>query len=289
MPLDPVSTLSTSRETQGEFHLSASAFERLSALVNAECGILLSRNKSNLIVSRLGKRLTALRLPDFHAYCDYVEGEGRQQERRMMTSLLTTNVTRFFREPHHFEALRNDVLPDLIARARAGARVRLWSAGCSTGEEPLSIAMEVLDLCPDAAKLDLRILGTDIDPASVELARRAEYDATAVQNVPPRQRDPYFDAVPDSTRFKASQKLRSLVTFAELNLVQNWPMEGAFDVIFCRNVVIYFDADTQAALWPRFADALAPGGHMFIGHSERLSGPGQDRFIPNGITQYRRI
>ncbi|MEL6118310.1 MAG: protein-glutamate O-methyltransferase [Pseudomonadota bacterium] len=269
--------------------LGDATFDRIAGLVRTECGIELSQSKSNLIVSRLGRRVKTLNLITFDAYVDHIETPSGRDELRRMISLLTTNVTKFFREPHHFAALRADILPKLIAKARSGASVRIWSAGCSSGEEPLSIGMETLKLCPQASDLDLRILGTDLDPVSLQTARRASYDASSISNLTTQDQGQFFEPADDGKNLRAISELRDLITYAELNLIGEWPMERPFDVIFCRNVVIYFDNPTQATLWPRFANALHRKGSLFIGHSERLGGPGVSSFEPSGITQYRRI
>lgn len=283
LPLEPV-------VLPRNFGLDDAAFERIADLVRREAGIKLSKSKSNLIVSRLGRRMKALNMTHFQSYLDFVSTDAGRGERRKMLSLLTTNVTRFYREPHHFDALRETVLPPLLERAKGGGPVRIWSAGCSTGAEPLSIGVEILRQCPDARDLDIRILASDLDPVSLRMASDAIYDSTEiVDRVPPDLAALYFEQVDDGKSMRARPVLRDLITYAELNLVGPWPMERSFDVIFCRNVVIYFDKDTQADLWPRFADALMQGGMLFIGHSERLSGAGETRFEPVGITQYRRI
>ena len=187
------------------------------------------------------------------------------------------------------EDLRKNLLPGLAAKAKSGASVRIWSAGCSSGEETLSIAMTMLKICPEVPDLDVRILGTDLDPMSLQTARHATYPAAALDNVAEDLRGQFFESVEGGRTFRATARRRDLVTYAELNLIEPWPMQRSFDVIFCRNVMIYFDNATQATLWPRFADVLRPGGMMFIGHSERLSGPGAAQFEAAGITQYRRI
>ena len=265
------------------------SFRLLASIVHSDCGIVLSDSKRNLVVSRLSRRLRDLRLPDFQAYCRYLEAEGGPQERRRMTSLLTTNVTKFFREAHHFLELEGKVLPPLIKRAKAGGRVRVWSAGCSSGQEPYSIAIKLLELLPDAAHYDIRILGTDIDPDMIRTGQAAEYTSVDDDQMPIQLRQKYFTATRDGMSIRAVRAVRDLVTFAELNLIQDWPMRRHFDVIFCRNVVIYFDADTQRRLWSRFAEVLATDGHLFVGHSERVSGPAEAQFNPAGVTQYRRV
>ncbi|MEL7281522.1 MAG: protein-glutamate O-methyltransferase [Pseudomonadota bacterium] len=289
MPPEPCAPAINHTKTSRAYGLDDAAFTRTADLVRRACGIKLSQTKSNLIVSRLGRRVKSLNFPDFHAYLDFVESQAGRDEQRKMTSLLTTNVTRFFREPHHFESLRKDVLPRLAAKAKSGAEVRIWSAGCSSGEEALSIGMTVLKLCPDAPNLDVRILGTDLDPMSLQTARHAAYSAASLENVAKDLRDQFFEPVNDGSSFRATSRLRDLVTYAELNLIEPWPMQRPFDVIFCRNVMIYFDNATQSALWPRFAAALRPGSMLCIGHSERLSGPGATQFEAAGITQYRRL
>ena len=289
MPLEASVPSQEHRSLSKALGLDDATFARIADLVRAECGIKLSHSKSNLIVSRLGRRIKKLNLKSFDAYLDYIESASGRDELRRMISLLTTNVTKFFREPHHFSALRTDILPKLVAKARSGTSVRIWSAGCSSGEEPLSIAIETLKLCPHVTGLDLRILGTDLDPVSLQTARRATYDTSSFSNLSQQDQDQFFEPADDGKSLRAVPKLRDLITYAELNLIGTWPMERPFDVIFCRNVVIYFDNATQATLWPRFASALHRDGALFIGHSERLSGPGTSSFEPSGITQYRRI
>jgi chemotaxis protein methyltransferase CheR len=271
------------------FTLSPEEFRRLSRLVHSESGIRLTEAKHSLVVSRLSRRLRILGLEGFAQYCTLVEGASGAEERGQMISSLTTNVTRFFREEHHFNQLREKVLPGLIARARAGGRVRLWSAGCSTGEEPYSLAFTLLDLCPDAASLDLRILATDIDPQVIETAQRGTYPAQSANSVPTPLRSRFLRPVDTAgTTLEVDQTVRSLISYRELNLLSRWPFRGQFDVIMCRNVVIYFDNATQEILWQRFAGALPPGGYLFIGHSERLSPDAAAQFQSAGVTSYVR-
>ncbi|MEZ5716147.1 MAG: protein-glutamate O-methyltransferase CheR [Paracoccaceae bacterium] len=199
-------------------------------------------------------------------------------------------MTRFFREDHHFQTLETEILPDLIQRVRQGGRARIWSAGCSTGEEPYSIAIRLLEAMPDAGKFDIRILGTDIDRNVVAHARDGQYVNVDETHLPRPLRERYFtraDGPPGA--LQVAPDVRALVSMAELNLLKDWPMKGPFDVIFCRNVVIYFDAETQARLWTRFADILAPGGRLFLGHSERVNTNAEPRLKPGGITQYTRV
>jgi chemotaxis protein methyltransferase CheR len=276
-------------EASTGFALAPEDFRRLARLVHAESGIRLTEAKQSLVISRLSRRLRSLGLSDFGQYCALVEGAGGAEERGRMISSLTTNVTRFFREEHHFGQLREQVLPPLIARTRAGGRVRLWSAGCSTGEEPYSLAFTLLDLCPEAGRLDLRILASDIDPQVIATAEIGRYPAQAAASVPPALRERFLrPASPGGKLVEVEDEPRRLICYRQLNLLSRWPFRGSFDVIFCRNVVIYFDTPTQDALWQRFAAAMVPGGYLFIGHSERLSPAAGAVFRSAGVTSYTR-
>ncbi|MGZ6017804.1 MAG: CheR family methyltransferase, partial [Phenylobacterium sp.] len=244
--------------------------------------------KATLVYSRLAKRLRALGLASFQDYCALVSGHEGLDERQKMLAALTTNVTRFFREPHHFDHLRDRMLPPLLSAARTGGKVRLWSAACSSGQEPYSAAMTILAAAPDAASLDIKILATDIDPNMVAEARQGIYAPTLLTGIPDEFRRRWTS--PSAQRpgsVQIAPEVRGLITFNELNLIGDWPMKGRFDAIFCRNVAIYFDDDTQARLWSRFAPLLKVGGHLYIGHSERVAGPAASAFEPDGITTYR--
>jgi chemotaxis protein methyltransferase CheR len=267
--------------------LSPTEFARIAAIAFDEAGLSLPEAKRTMISSRLVRRLRATGQPDFASYLAMLQDPARAGERRHLVSALTTNVSHFFREAHHFRTLAADVLPALFDRARAGARVRIWSAGCSTGQEPYSIAMALLEALPEATDLDVRILATDIDDAVLETARAGTYAGRLMQGVDDARRRRFFTAGHDA--FTVRDPLRQLVTFRRLNLVGDWPVRGSFDAIFCRNVVIYFDVRTQAALWPRFHRALAPGGVLFLGHSERLDPASAASFATAGITTWRRI
>lgn len=272
----------------GEVPLNDRDFSRIAGLVHSLAGIVLAEAKRPLVHSRLIKRLRALGLPDFAAYADFLSAQGSETERLELISAVTTNVTSFFREKHHFERLARSVLPALITRARAGSRVRLWSAGCSSGEEPYSIAATLLGLCPDVQRYDIRILATDIDRTMIEKARRAVYAPDAGTGLAPDLARRLFADPKPGASLQISERVRRLVTCNALNLQDIWPMKGPFDVIFCRNVVIYFDKATQEQLWQRFADLLPQDGFLMIGHSERVTGAALAEFQPDGMTTYRR-
>jgi chemotaxis protein methyltransferase CheR len=271
------------------FEMSDRDFKDIAAMLYVDAGIYIPESKTTLVYSRLVKRLRALNLASFRDYCDLVASPQGSGERLEMLSALTTNVTRFFREPHHFEHLRVHVLPPLLESARRGGRVRLWSAACSTGPEPYSMALTVLSLEPNAASLDVRILASDIDPRVVEEGRRGIYPAAALAEVPAALGKRHFTAIGGDERrgLQASDELRRLVVFRTLNLNGAWPMPGRFHAIFCRNVVIYFDEQTQQSVWSKFVGKLERGGFLYIGHSERVTGPAAARFVSDGVTAYR--
>ena len=273
----------------GEYAFTPRDFVRIAAMLRADAGIALTEGKAALVYSRLAKRLRRLGLADFASYCALLEGDATGTERREMLASLTTNVTRFLREPHHFEQIAREVLPVLAAAARRGERVRLWSAGCSTGEEAYTLALAVLEAMPDVAAHDLRILATDIDPTVLETAREGTYPEAALVPVPAQVRARFFEAAGPGL-LRAGAALRDLVAFRELNLnAHQWPMRQRYAAVLCRNVAIYFDEVTQARLWTRFADVAAPGALLFIGHSERIAGPAAARWRSAGLTSYRLI
>jgi chemotaxis protein methyltransferase CheR len=273
----------------GEYPLTRRDLTEIAAMIYADAGIYLNDSKASLVYSRLSKHIRNLGLRGFREYCALVSSPEGAPARREMLSHLTTNFTRFFRENHHFEHLRDEVLPGLIARAKSGGRVRIWSAASSDGQEPYSIALTVMSLLPNAADYDFRILATDIDPKILALARAGIYDENALETVNPSMRKQYFREVDAGGRrkFQIDDKVKKLITYNELNLMAQWPFKGKFDVIFCRNVVIYFDEPTQMKIWSRFASLFPEGGHLYIGHSERVSGDAKNVFDNIGITTYR--
>ncbi|WP_297512163.1 protein-glutamate O-methyltransferase CheR [uncultured Caulobacter sp.] len=286
------SPLSERREAivDGEFAFTTQDFKRIAALLYDLAGISLPDSKATLVYSRLAKRLRALGMRSFNEYCAFVGGENGHDESQEMLRALTTNVTRFFREPHHFDDLRANVLEPLADEIRAGGRLRLWSAASSTGQEPYSMAFTVLSVWPNAADLDIRILGTDIDTNVLAVGRAAVYDEPLLEGIPAAARSQYFERDPSDRRsWRVCEAARRLVAFRELNLNgPSWPMKGPFDAIFCRNVVIYFDEPTQERVWNRFAPLVAPGGRLYVGHSERV-GASVTAFENCGLTAYRKV
>ncbi len=269
----------------GEFPLTAADFRALAEEVHAASGIHLSDSKAALVYSRLAKRLRALGLRSFKEYIALVRSEDGQPERERLLMSLTTNVTRFFREPHHFDHLIDTVLRPAADTVRAGAPLRLWSSACSTGQEPYSLALAVLAVWPNANDLDIKILATDIDSNVLKTARAGVYTSEAVEQIPVNFRKDWVAKDPDAARtWRMRPEVRSLITFNQLNLIGQWPMKRKVDAIFCRNVVIYFEEATQTQLWARFRSLLRPEGRLYVGHSERVSDPA---FESDGQTVYR--
>lgn len=275
----------------GEYPLTRRDLNEIAAMIYSDAGIALNDSKASLVYSRLSKHIRNLGLSGFRAYCQLVASQEGVSERREMLSHLTTNFTRFFRENHHFEHLRDEVLPGLVQRAKSGGRVRIWSAASSDGQEPYSIALTVFQAFPNVLDYDFKILATDIDPKILAVARQGAYDEQALETVSPAIRKQWFKEVEINGRrkFQVDDRLKRLITYNELNLMAQWPFKGKFDVIFCRNVVIYFDEPTQMRIWTRFADLLPVGGHLYIGHSERVSGDSKNDFDNIGITTYRYL
>jgi chemotaxis protein methyltransferase CheR len=268
---------------QGEYSLSEREFARIKARVYSVAGISLSDAKRTLVVSRLSKIVRALRLPSFDAYVDYLERGGTAQDGQDFVNALTTNLTRFYREDHHFEHLRSYVKALMNERPR-GTRLRIWSAGCSTGQEPYTIGMDLLAAFPELKRWDFKILATDIDTAVLAKAAGGVYPENELNGLSAERSRPFERLGNGSIRIPAG--VRELVSFKPLNLIGAWPMKGPFDAVFCRNVAIYFDKPTQGEVFGRFAKLIAPEGFLYIGHSENL-GSGGDGFRLVGKTIYQ--
>jgi chemotaxis protein methyltransferase CheR len=260
-------------------------FRAIQRLAYRVAGIELHPGKEELVKARLMKRLRALRMPGFEPYFKYLERDATGRELAQVIDVLTTNKTYFFREAEHFECLKRSVLPAL-----RGREIRIWSAGCSSGEEAYSLAMALMDAVPDRTGRDIRILATDISQRMLDRARAGVFGREQVQTLPLPVTARYFDCVSDGRthQYRVRPEVRSLVHFARLNLMDAWPMSGKFDVIFCRNVMIYFDRKTQRDLVQRFHSILQPDGHLFVGLSESLASIAQIyRYVQPAV--YRRI
>ena len=276
-------------DDKNDLALDDRQFARIRAKVRAAAGISLSENKRTLVETRLMRLVQALGLRSFSAYLDHLDRPGSDADRQNFVNALTTNLTRFFREDHHFEHLVAHV-GGLLAQPprRSGGgrpRLRIWSAGCSTGQEPYTIAASLFAAYPALADWDFRILATDIDTTVIERAALGEYSAAETGELTARQAK-LFPPVTDGV-LRMPEQLRRTITFKPLNLLAPWPIRGPFDAVFCRNVAIYFDRQIQHALFARFCNVLAVGGCLYLGHSENLGSVAGD-FRPVGKNVYQK-
>lgn len=269
--------------------MSETDFQVIADIAHQDAGLVFTPEKASLVRSRISRRLRKLGIKRFSDYIAYITSQQGEGERKSMIYSLTTNISSFFRESHHFDLFANKVFPKLLSNARNGGRVRIWSAGCSSGQEPYSIAMTMHSIAPDLSNLDVKVLATDIDADVLEIAKTGFYHPSEIENISAGYQKEYFSPSTNGTQkgYLIDQRIRGLISFRELNLLHDWPMNGLFDAIFCRNVVIYFDESTQLRLWPRFEKATAPGGWLFVGHSERLSEKLGTSFQNVGPTTYR--
>ena len=277
--------LSSSGAAAGDAKLGPAEFSAIAAIMQREARIHLNEGKLTLVHSRLSRRLRENGIGSFREYVAFVQADA--EERRTMVIALTTNHTHFFREAHHFDHFRSTLIPRLKEKAGTSG-VRIWSAGCSSGEEVYTIAMCLLGRDrADAAWLksgNVRLLATDISTPVVEAAARGVYPAAARDSIPEPYRSAWLRPHPQG--FEMAAEARDLVTARTLNLFENWPMRQFYDAIFCRNVMIYFDDDAKAELEARLVERLAPGGFLYIGHSERLIGPATREMSACGHTIY---
>jgi chemotaxis protein methyltransferase CheR len=272
-----------------EFAFSDADFQDLARLAYEHAGIVLGESKRNLVYSRLSRRLRTLNLDSFGKYREHLAGNPREVEN--FVNSLSTNHTKFFRESHHFDHFRTHVGSHFVqtARGNTAARLRIWSAGCSSGEEPYTIGVVLREQVPDIARYDARMLATDIDTDILAKAARGEYPKAILEEIPSNYHG-YFEpagGAKGASTLVVSEEIRALVAYRQLNLLGQWPIKGLFDAIFCRNVMIYFDGPTKSKLVERFTQQLKPGGWLYIGHSESLIGshPGLQLV---GRTIYRR-
>lgn len=268
-----------------EFKFTNKDFDYIRRIVSDQTGIVLSDAKRDMVYGRLTRRLRKLGMDSFRNYCELIKG-GDGQELVEMINSITTNLTSFFRENHHFEYLINHIIEE---KRRAGSkRLRIWSAGCSTGEEPYSIAMTIRENL--GSDWDAKILATDLDSNVLAHGRDGVYNIEKINGIPKHMLYRWFykGKGQNSGMVKVSPELQSLITFNTLNLVDSWSVSGPFDLVFCRNVLIYFSKDTQRIIVDRFADVLDKEGTLFIGHSESLFKV-TDRFKAMGYTIYKRV
>ncbi|MFZ5432753.1 MAG: CheR family methyltransferase [Calditrichota bacterium] len=256
--------------------LSEKDFKQVRDTVYELAGINLHEGKRELVVARLSKRIRQLNMKSVGQYLTYVREQNTQDELVTMLDALSTNLTSFWREAQHFEYVIKQLLPRCETRLRQpdGAKIRAWSAGCSSGEEPYGLAMIMLQHLEKPGRFDIKVLATDLSTRVLGIARNGVYSEQRVEAVPAEIRRRFMKEEKSGwgKQYRVTDEVKSLVSFARLNLMESWPMKGPLDFIFCRNVMIYFDKPTQARLVRRFFDLLRSGGTLFIGHSESLTG-----------------
>jgi chemotaxis protein methyltransferase CheR len=260
----------------GQQAISDEEFDAFRDLIFHETGISLNQGKRALICSRLSKRLRTLGM---HSYLDYyshlLQSDPEGDELQQMINCITTNKTEFFREPHHFDFIRNVLVPKLVQQAGRGAsrKLRIWSAGCSRGQEAYTLAITVLEALGQSRGWDVKILASDIDTEVLEIAQEGLYPLEEVQTISDELKKKYFlrGMGRHSGEALVRSELKRLITFRRINLTEpSWPIHTHFDLILCRNVIIYFNPETQRALFGKFASVLKPGGHLMLGHSENM-------------------
>jgi chemotaxis protein methyltransferase CheR len=269
-----------------EFPMTDKDFQRIVKLAGHYTGIVLGEHKRDMVYGRVTRRVRKLNLDSFANYLDFLENNP-QQELSNFINVITTNLTSFFRENHHFDFLLKRVLPEIKRKNFASKRMRIWSAGCSTGQEPYSIAITLRKL-GIPSDWDIKILATDLDSEVLAKAQAAIYSVTDVDGLDNITVKNYFQRSEERREVKVKESVKRHIHFKRLNLLEKWPMSGPFDFIFCRNVVIYFDKPTQKVLFDRYAEILTIGGYLFVGHSENLHGI-SERFENLGNTIYRKI
>ncbi|KPP96459.1 MAG: chemotaxis signal relay system methyltransferase CheR [Bacteroidetes bacterium HLUCCA01] len=249
--------------------LTTSHFNRVKRMLHDYSGIFLGDGKEALVKARLLKRLRKLGLDDFDDYFDFIENDATGVEFLSLVDVLTTNKTSFFRESQHFDYINDVVMPSIKDRD-----VTWWSAGCSSGEEPYTLAMNFLEHKSPGSRGKLRLLATDISSLVLQRAREGVYSGEHVKDIPTAMLRKYFTRIgANPEAWRVDPQIAAMIKFARLNLQEPWPMKGPFNIIMCRNVMIYFNRETQQKLIKRFYDLLEPGGYLFLGHSETISGP----------------
>ncbi len=264
-----------------DFELSDDDFKIIKELSLKWTGISLSNSKKTMIYGRLNKRLRELEFSSFSQYCIYLKTHTDKEKTKFINAI-TTNLTSFFREMHHFSYLESHVIPELIEKNAHTRKIRIWSAGCSTGEEPYSIAM-LLTQIPALAGWDIKILATDLDSDVIKKAESNVYACDRIQGVDSKFKRYIIEG--ENETVSIDPNVKNMIRFRVLNLLDTWPFKNTFDIVFCRNVVIYFDKNTQEMLFSRYAKNISNSGYLFIGHSETLNKLSTD-FSSVGRTVY---
>ncbi|UZF94539.1 CheR family methyltransferase [Bosea sp. NBC_00550] len=270
-----LSSMAALQPAMADITLTRDDMSFIAKLVYDQAGIVIREHKEAMTRGRLARRVKALGMGSVAEYCAFLKTPQAAGELPELINAVTTNHTAFFRERHHFDHLRKDVMPRLLQeRAGRRGRIRIWSSACSSGEEAYSIAASCRDVMGARSDLDFKILATDIDTDILARAEAGIYPAELFERLPADVK-PMLKLEGGVGRGDAriSEDLRRLVAYKRLNLIEKWPMSGPFDIIFCRNVFIYFDTQTKASILDRFVALLSPGGFLYLGHSESLPQP----------------
>jgi chemotaxis protein methyltransferase CheR len=250
---------------QANDSIPSSEFQRVRKIIYDYCGIFINEGKEVLVQSRLSKRMRKLGIQSFKEYLDLIEKQKPQGEFLSFVDVLTTNKTSFYRENKHFEFIAEVLYPKMRGRS-----VKWWSAGCSSGEEPITLAMNLLEAQNKFGWRSVKILATDISRDVLQVAKSGVYNPHKIGDIPPQYLNKYFTPAADGN-YKVNQNVRNMITYGRLNLNDQWPLKGDFQMIMCRNVMIYFNRQTQEQIIRRFRDLLEPGGFVFLGHSESMN------------------
>ncbi|MBS1103811.1 protein-glutamate O-methyltransferase CheR [Gluconobacter sp. Dm-62] len=277
----------TVMDVQEKETISDENFRIIAGIAKSSAGIALSVTKKSLVYSRISRRVRQEGFSSFNEYCAFLVSPAGVEERQHLVSALTTNVTSFYREKHHFAYLEQLLRQRLYSRFEQGEELRIWSAACSSGEEAYSIAMTVLKCLSAVSNLKVKILATDIDSDILQQAKQGSYASVEAEAL-------FEDGLLSFCRLEGSQvvmseKIRNMIRFRRLNLVEPWPFSSRFHAIFCRNVAIYFDRDTQDNLWRNLSERIFPGGELYLGHSERIAHPERFGMESIGYNAYRKI
>lgn len=272
-----------------EFEFTKSQFRTLTELVYQETGIVLKEKKFAMVYARLVRRLRALQFSSFQQYTDYLTGPKGNEEIVSFINSITTNLTKFFRESHQFRHIRENLIKQIVEEEKrtGNRRIRIWSAGCSTGLEPYSIAMVLRASIPDIKNWDVRILATDIDTNVLATGKAGIYERKLGDDIPEALYKKNVILLPNGT-IEMHPQLKTMISFKSLNLFSQWPFKGPFDAIFCRNVMIYFDMEKRRELVSRYKELIKPGGYLYLGHSESLSGK-EEGLSRDGHATFQKI
>ncbi len=274
-------------EFSPEQELTDEMFWKIARHVYELARINLTEKKKELVRARIGKVIRTRKLAGFREYYDYLTNDTSGEATTELLNAISTNLTSFFRESKHFDYMREVLLPEWAKNNRDGV-LRGWSAGCSTGEEIYTISITISEHLPELSRWSVKLLATDIDTNVIACGARGIYHRDRLRDVSPTLINRYFTKVEgEKDRYQVKPMLRNLIAFRRLNLMSQWPFRKQFDFIFCRNVMIYFDQPTQQMLVDNFYRVLKPGGHLFIGHSEGLTGV-QHTFRYERPTVYRK-